>query len=257
MASFLKMVVLGIVQGATEFLPVSSSGHLTIAQEFLGISENRILFDVFLHLGTLVAVLLVFRKDVLALLSSKRRWIPYLVVASVPAAAVGVLLESQIERAFHSVLAVGALLVGNSLILGFASRARKKSATIQDVEGKGAVVVGLAQSVAILPGISRSGITVCSGLFMGWDPKLAVRFSFILAIPAILGAAALHITKCQSALSAGDVLAMAFAGLLISAATGYGALRLFIRILEKGRLWIFSVYCFLLGAGVLIYELVR
>ncbi len=257
MASILKMIVLGIVQGATEFLPVSSSGHLTIAQEFLGISENRILFDVFLHLGTVAAVLLVFGKDVLALLSSKRRWIPYLVAASVPAAAVGILLESQIERVFHSVLAVGALLIANSLILGFASRARKKRATIEDVEAKGALVVGVAQSMAILPGISRSGSTVCAGLLMGWDRKLAVRFSFILAIPAILGAAALHITKCHSALSAGDVLAMAFAGLLVSAATGYVALRLFIRILEKGKLWVFSAYCLLLGAGILMYELVR
>jgi len=250
------MVILGIVQGATEFLPVSSSGHLTIAQEFLGIAENRILFDAFLHIGTLIAIFLVFAKDVAALFSSKKRWIPYLVMASVPAAVMGLSFGSYIRAAFESLFAVGALLVGNSLILTAGGIAQRRRAAASEVDAKGAVAVGIAQSVAILPGISRSGSTVCCALLIGWDRRSAVRFSFLLAIPAIVGATLLEAMKCRSALAASDVWAMAFAGLLVSAAVGYVALRLFLKVVEKGKLWVFSAYCFVLGAAVIVYELV-
>jgi len=123
------------------------------------------------------------------------------------------------------------------------------------VDAKGAVAVGIAQSVAILPGISRSGSTVCCALLIGWDRRSAVRFSFLLAIPGIVGATLLEAMKCRSALAASDVWAMAFAGLLVSAAVGYVALRLFLKVVEKGKLWVFSVYCFVLGAAVIVYEL--
>lgn len=255
MPSILKTVILGIVQGATEFLPVSSSGHLTIAQGILGVTENRILLDVFLHVGTLIAILLVFWKDLLALFSSNRRWIPYLVLASAPAALVGLLLRSYIERVFDSVLAVAGLLVGNSLILAVGSISQRRRGEPSQVETKGALAVGVAQSVAILPGISRSGSTVCLGLVMGWEQAVAVRFSFLLAVPAIIGAAGLEAMKCRSALGTGDVWGTALLGVLVSAAAGYAALRLFLRAVEKGKLWLFSGYCFLLGATLIVYEL--
>jgi undecaprenyl-diphosphatase len=255
--SILKMVILGVVQGATEFLPVSSSGHLTISQEILGITENRILFDVFLHVGTLVAILLVFGRDLLALFTSKKRWIPYLALASVPAAVVGLTLRSLIEKAFESGLAVGVLLVGNSLILAAGSVAQRRGAVSSEVKSRGALVVGFAQSAAILPGISRSGSTVCSALLMGWERTVAVRFSFLLAIPAIVGAGAFEMMKCRSALAAQDVLGMAVTGLLVSAAAGYAALRLFLRTLEKGKLWIFSAYCLVVGAALIVYEVAQ
>jgi undecaprenyl-diphosphatase len=253
--SILKTVILGIVQGATEFLPVSSSGHLTIAQEILGVTENRILFDVFLHVGTLIAILLVFAKDLLALFSSNRRWIPYLVLASVPAALAGLFLRSYIERAFDSVFIVGGLLVGNSLILAVGSISQRRKAAPSEVETKGALAVGVAQSVAMLPGISRSGSTVSLGLVMGWQQAVAVRFSFLLAVPAIVGAAGLEAMKCRSALATGDFLETALLGVLVSAAAGYAALRLFLRAVEKRKLWLFSGYCFLLGAALIVYKL--
>lgn len=255
MGSILKMAILGVVQGATEFLPVSSSGHLTIAQEILHITEDRVLFVVFLHVGTLIAIFLVFGRDVLALFSSKKRWIPYLALASVPAAAVGLSLQPYIEKAFNSPLTVGALLLGNSAILAVGSAAQKRGATSSVVKTTGALVVGVAQSVAILPGISRSGSTVCSGLLVGWDRTVAVRFSFLLAIPAIAGAAAFETIRCRAALAADDALVMALTGVLVSAAVGYAALRLFLRALQKGKLLVFSAYCLALGAATIIYEL--
>ena len=261
MASILKMFILGIVQAATEFLPVSSSGHLTVARTILGtaensvLAENWVLFVVFLHVGTVIAILLVFGKDVLALFSSKRRWIPYLVLASLPAAVVGFSLESHVKRAFESLLAVGGLLVGNSLILAAGSVAQRRAASATDPKTRGALVVGLAQSVAILPGISRSGSTVCSGLLMGWDRTLAVRFSFLLAIPAIVGATGFEAMKCRSSLASSEVWAMALTGALVSAAVGYAALRLFLTILKRGKLWVFAGYCFVLGTALVVYKL--
>lgn len=275
MPSILKMLILGVVQGATEFLPVSSSGHLTIAQEILRITENRILFDVFLHMGTLIAILLVFRRDVLALFSSNRKWTFYLVLASVPAAVVGLTLEPLIEDAFNSVFAVGALLVLNSFVLALGSirqRRRLRAASVlccappavaaerhlaarSEVKAASALVVGAAQSVAILPGISRAGSTVCCGLLMGWEQSLAVRFSFLLAIPAIIGAGGLEVVKHRSELATGGVALMAIVGVSVSAAAGYAALRLFLKAVERAKLWLFSGYCFLVGAGVIAYKL--
>jgi len=253
--SILKMVILGVVQGATEFLPVSSSGHLTIMQDFLGIKENRILFDVFLHVGTLIAIFLVFGKHVIALFSSNRRWIPYLMLASAPAAIVALLLRSHIEKVFDSTLAVGGLLVGNSLILMAGSASARRRTKETRVGTKGALIVGVAQSLAILPGISRSGSTVCSGLVMGWEQSVAVRFSFLLAIPVMIGASLAEVMKCRSTLGSGEVVAMILTGLVVAAVVGYAALRLFLKAVEKGKLWVFAWYCLFVGAAIIVYKL--
>ncbi len=255
MQSILKMVILGVVQGATEFLPVSSSGHLTIMQDVLGIKENRVLLDVFLHLGTLIAIFIVFRRDLLNLLSTKRTWIPYLIIASLPAAAVGFTLNSCIERVFNSIQAVGLLLMVNSLILAAGSMAARRRREILPVGTGGAVIVGVAQSVAILPGISRAGSTVCSGLLVGWERKEAVKFSFLLAIPAIIGATGFEVLKSTSALGSGGFVGLALLGLAVSALVGWVALHLFMKAVEGGKLWVFAVYSFLLGAAVTAYKL--
>ncbi len=251
----MKAIILGVVQGATEFLPVSSSGHLTIMQEILGIEENRVLFDVFLHVGTLAAVFMVFGRDVVSLFSSNRAWIPYLAIATVPGAAVGFALSSSVETVFHNVHAIGWLLVVNSLILLAGSAAARRRHKRSTVEMKSALAVGLAQSVAILPGISRAGSTVCSGLLMGWERNVAVRFSFLLGIPIMVGAATLEVVKGRSALGSEGLLWTALIGSAVSAAVGYAALRLFLRALEKGKLWVFAAYSFLLGATVIAYKL--
>jgi undecaprenyl-diphosphatase len=256
LAAVLKMVLLGIVQGVTEFLPVSSTGHLTIIQEAVKIEGNRVLFDVFLHIGTLAAILMVFAKDVVALFSSNKRWIPYVVVACLPAAAVGLAAGSAIRSLFHSIAAVGGLLMCNGLVLALGSMAGRRRELSAEVAMKPALVVGVAQSIALLPGISRSGSTICSGLIMGWERRLAVRFSFLLAIPATVGAAVYEAAKCRSVLASGDVLVMALVGVVVSAGVGYVALRILVKAVLGGKLWVFAGYCFAVGAGLLLYGLV-
>lgn len=250
------MIILGVAQGATEFLPVSSSGHLTILQDVLNITENRILFDIFLHLGTLIAICVFFAKDIVALVSSKRKWIPYLILASVPAGLVGFTLRSPIEKVFDSTLLVAALLIGNGFILIVGSKASKRGKGLGQVGVKSSLWVGTAQCLAILPGISRSGTTVCSGLLLGWERRVAVLFSFLLAIPVMIGAAGVEIVRSPSVLQSHDVLVMAITGIMVSALTGYGALRLFLKAVENEKLWLFAVYCFAIGTGVILFKLV-
>jgi undecaprenyl-diphosphatase len=253
----LEMIVLGVVQGATEFLPVSSSGHLTIVQELFGIHENRVLFDIFLHAGTLIAIFLVFGKHIVQLFSRNRVWIPYLALATLPAVVVGVMLESQIKRTFESTAVVGAMLIANGFILlgGNAATARLKKSS--QVNARRSLLVGAAQALAILPGISRSGSTVCSGLLLGWKREIAVRFSFLLAIPVMLGVCVRELWKSPSTLAADGVGTMALTGLVVAAVVGYAALRLFLKVVEKGKLWIFAAYTFSLGAVILVWQLLK
>ena len=255
MHPILEMIVLGVVQGATEFLPVSSSGHLTVFQELLGIQENRVLFDIFLHAGTLIAIFLVFGKHILLLFSRNRAWIPQLALATVPAVVVGVLLESEIQKAFHSTAVVGAMLIANGFILLAGNAAAAGVRKTSQVNAKRSLLVGAAQALAILPGISRSGSTVCSGLLLGWRREIAVRFSFLLAIPVMLGVCVREVWTSGSSLSGDNVGTMALTGLVVAGVTGYVALRLFLRVVEKGRLWIFAAYTFTLGAGILVWQL--
>jgi undecaprenyl-diphosphatase len=262
------MIVLGVVQGATEFLPVSSSAHLTVFQELFGIQENRVFFDIFLHAGTLIAIFLVFGKHIIQLFSRNRKWIRYLALATVPAVVVGLALESKIERVFGNITVVGALLIANGFILlagnAATGRLRKNSqdagedacGTLQ-VNAKKSLLVGAAQALAILPGISRSGSTVCSGLLVGWKREIAVRFSFLLAIPVMLGVCLRELWKSRSLLAADGVGTMALTGLVVAAVVGYAALRLFLRVVEKGKLWIFAAYTFSLGAAILVWQLVK
>lgn len=297
MRPILEMIVLGVVQGATEFLPVSSSGHLTILQEFFGIEENRILTDVCLHVGTLIAILVVFGKHIVELFSRNRMWIFYLALATVPAVAVGLTLESHIEKVFQSTSAVGALLIVNGFILlaGNAATARRSAgvspafsraarasglhslaglgmkvqagtpalqraggdACATQVTAKNSLLVGAAQALAILPGISRSGSTVCCGLLVGWKRDVAVRFSFLLAIPAIVGGSAYKLWEARSVLSIEGTGTLLLTGLVVAGVVGYVALRLFLKVVERGKLWVFAAYCFLLGAAVVVWELLK
>lgn len=257
MHPILEMIVLGVVQGATEFLPVSSSGHLTVFQELFGIQENRVLFDIFLHAGTLIAIFLVFGKYVLQLFSRNRMWIPYLALGTVPAVVVGVALESKIERVFGSTAVVGAMLIANGFILLAGNAAAAGIRRTSRVNAKRSFLVGAAQALAILPGISRSGSTVCSGLLVGWKRDIAVRFSFLLAIPVMLGVCLRELWKSRSTLAADGVGTMALTGLVVAGVTGYVALRLFLKVVEKGKLWVFAVYTFTLGAGILVWQLLR
>lgn len=253
-AGWFELTVLAIVQGVAEFLPISSSGHLVLTQELLGVSESSIALEIALHVGTLLAVLLVYRADVLTILGDVFRgkiseaWL--LVVASIPAGLVGVFLDDIVEAAFADVrlVAVGLFMTAGFLLLG--ERFRRRNLAEQRDEpltvGR-ALIVGVFQAVAICPGISRSGSTIAAGLAVGWTTARAARFSFLISIIAIGGAAVLKLPKALAA--DGEVIRLGF-GIGISAVVGWVSLVWLLKLLERGAFKGFAIYCALAGAAV-------
>ena len=265
MTTILEAIILGIVQGLTEFLPISSSGHLILAEWATGWKGeliNNLTFDVALHVGTLTAVLwyfwrdwLKFGKSTLRVLQGKAmeyeaRLVWYIVLATVPAVIIGLLFERIVETAFRNPLLVaGALLLG-SLLMWVADRYSSRTRHLGTMTLGHALFVGCAQAVALIPGISRSGITIAAGLAAGYRREDAARFSFLLSTPVIAGAAlhkAGHITFTGHA-AWGCVL-----GTLSSAVVGYLAIRFLIRYLERHSLNIFVWYRVALAAVVVLY----
>ena len=259
-------VVLGIVQGLTEFLPVSSSGHLVLVQHLLGITSPQLLFDVVVHLGTLLAVLAAVRQEVLAVLRGVAAWprllaagptdagtaregrlAAWVLVGTLPAAAVGLLLADRIEALFASVRAVGVALLVTAGLLALAERAGSRSAGLWEVGPGRALLIGLAQAVAVVPGISRSGSTLAAGMLAGVEREAAARFSFLLAVPAIAGAGLLAGLKgATGALAAPGAGALA-AGFVAAAASGYLAIHLLLATLRRGALRWFALYVTAVG----------
>jgi undecaprenyl-diphosphatase len=255
----LQVTLLALVQGLTEFLPVSSSGHLVLLQEALGVGESGLLLPVALHVGTLLAVLLVYRDTLLAtlkdLLAGRPRYAALLLGGSVPAGLAGVLLEDWFEERFGDprAAAVGLLVTALVLVLGDAARRRHAEAARGRPTALDALAVGAAQAIAILPGISRSGATISAGLARGLMPAEAARFSFLLSVIAIGGAALL---EARGLLDGEDpqapgVLLVAW-GVLVSAAVGWAALRLLLAFLARGAFLWFAAYCAALGTAYLL-----
>jgi undecaprenyl-diphosphatase len=264
----LKAVLLGLVQGLTEFLPVSSSGHLVLGQHLFGLTEPELLFDVVVHLGTLIAVLTVYYGDVARLTAEfvrlprtlaggwRAAWadrpmfrLLILVLAgSVPTGLIGVLFKDAFEVLFGSTLAVGFALMATGTILLLTRRLRPTGRPLTGMTGKDALVVGLVQGLAITPGVSRSGITISTGLLLGLDRELAARFSFLLFVPAILGALVLELADASAGSFGPPALVAGFLAALIS---GLAALRLLLRVVRRGALHYFAYYCYLLGAVVI------
>ncbi len=256
-------VVLGIVQGLTEFLPVSSSGHLVLGQRLLGVNEPSMLFDVAVHVGTLVAVVAVFRNDIWAMLQglwdrgtagrTGRRLIWLVVVGSVPTAIIGLLFKDRFEAMFSSCLAVGVALLITGTLLAVAGRAPAGDRDAERTGAGRALLIGAAQGLAITPGLSRSGSTISVALLLGVDRKLAAHYSFLLSIPAILGALLLQVRD----LEAGQ--AVDWAPLLIGGAvagvTGWAALRVLLRVVQAGRLHWFAPYCWVLGLAAVAWSI--
>ena len=259
--NLLEAFSLGLVQGLTEFLPVSSSGHLVIAQGLWGISEPQIMFDIILHLGTLVAVVLFLRKELAqmagvlfsgAWLNPVKSWredspfriMVMVLIACVPTALIGFILRDRFEELFASTRAVGFALLATGAIL-FATRHRICRETCQEEAGPGqGGPPGPGPGAGHHPGISRSGTTIAAGLFLGLERTAAARFSFLLFIPAVFGALLLEVGKASGAdLSAGP----AITGFLVSAGSGYLALVLLLKLLAHGKFFIFAPYCWLLG----------
>ncbi|MCX6133377.1 MAG: undecaprenyl-diphosphate phosphatase [Ignavibacteriales bacterium] len=266
--SILQAAILGLLQGLTEFLPVSSSGHLVFFKQLLNVSNPEMLsFDVFVHFGTLISVCIIFRKDIghifRSFLEAARtqtwkaayatneyfRLGTAIIIASVPAAVVGLIFHDQIAEAFRDPKLVSVNLVVTGLFL-FLTRFPVA------LEGKrvGAVsgfIIGIAQSVAILPGISRSGSTISTALFLHIPPALAARFSFLLSVPVIAGAALLE-TKTIVHQGAEIGFGPFIVGVVAAAIMGYVSIKLLLRIIERGRFSWFAFYCFVAGiAGIL------
>lgn len=263
--SALHAIVLGAVQGLTEFIPISSSGHLVLVPEALGWDEPGLAFDVMLHVASLVALVGYFRKDLLAITKGvlggdpvTRRLSVLLVVGSIPAAIAGITLNDYFEKSFTDakasalqLLMTAAILVGAELIFRYHQARNERLRGIDDLDAKDATVIGIAQAISILPGISRSGSTIAAGLGLKMERDDAARFAFLLAIPALFGAALVKVPELGSAeLSSGA----AIGGFVASLVTSYLAIAGLIRYLRTRTLYPFAIYCVV--AGVFFYLVV-
>jgi undecaprenyl-diphosphatase len=255
--TFFEAAMLGIIQGLTEFLPVSSSGHIELGKVLLDVqTSDHLLFSVVVHFATALSTIIIFRKDIGALIYSSLRlrydeqtaYVLKLLLSMVPVGIVGVLFEEEIENFFTgNIVFVGCMLIVTGMLLTFTYY--KKPGEGKVTYGK-AMLIGLAQAIAILPGISRSGATISTGLLLGVEKSNAARFSFIMVLIPILGATALKLKDYWEApaASGGISAAVLFTGFMAAFLAGLLACTWMIRIVKKGKLIYFAVYCFFIGA---------
>ena len=274
--TLLSSVILGLVQGVAEFLPISSSGHLAIAEHLLGATGTQPpeFFDVLLHLGTLVAVFIAYWEDIRDMIAEffdgvrdiahhttpvpvppARRMILLIIVGTLPLVAV-LPIRDLVEGLADNMYFVGGALLVTGCLLYASDRVKKgrkteKSATLVDV-----LLVGVAQAVATCPGISRSGTTITTGCFVGFERKFAVRYSFLMSIPAILGANILSLKDAISTVVWAEV-PLYLVGVLVSAVVGYACIRLLKMIADKGKFGFFAYYCWVVGALTLILTIIQ
>ncbi|MEF8726348.1 MAG: undecaprenyl-diphosphate phosphatase [Candidatus Bipolaricaulota bacterium] len=260
-------MALGLIQGLTEFLPVSSSGHLVIFKHLFGLQgPNNPLLEALLHFGTLIAVFVAFRGRIKKIILSPLpgsdsekggKYLIHLLVATVPIAVIGLLAKDFIEAAFNSVRSAGAGLLVTGIVL-FALRYRNTVGSERDMDSfnwKDSLSIGLAQVTALFPGISRSGVTISTGLFKKLEPGLVAEFSFLLMVPAVLGANALQVWEVFSENSISSIpLGGYLLGTVISAVSGFFAIKWLLQLLRRGELSNFSYYCLALGGAVLIWS---
>jgi undecaprenyl-diphosphatase len=269
-------IILGIVQGLTEFLPVSSSGHLVLGQIFFGITQSQLVFDISVHMGTLLAVLVVYASDITAMLVSVFRFflkavtfnpaVPLfkedenlqmaglIIIGSIPTAIIGLCLKQFEHILFTSQVLVGCMLIVTGTILWISKRyyftADKKS----NPGIKKAILIGICQGLAVIPGISRSGSTIAAGMFLGLDRHKAAKFSFLLSIPAILGAQVLSIKDMvTTGISIDSVTIYAT---IASFITGLIALKILLTLVHSGRFHLFAPYCWIIGSLVLLSKVI-
>lgn len=249
--TFIEALIMGIIQGLTEFLPVSSSGHLVIAQKLLGVESGVVYFNVAVHFATLVAVCIALWEEVLAILKKpfgKMTWL--LVIATVPAVMVGVLLNDAFEAVTLSGITVGIGLLVTGIILFITSRPIEGKRSLDDLGWYDALIAGVAQAIAIVPGISRSGMTIAANLSLKMKRQLAVKFAFLMSIPVILGGFILETYQLVSDGSTSvDLLPLAI-GVIAAGISGYFAIKLFIRTVVRGKLRVFAWYA--LAVAILI-----
>ncbi len=255
MTTILESIILGIVQGITEWLPISSSGHLAITKQLFGISQP-IVWDVVLHLGSLLVIVLVFWKDIRRLVvgvvqgkKSSLKLALQLIIATIPIAIVGLVFNDWIKSLFQSLRTVGYSLLFTSLILLLSRFPKVKT---KSLNYKNTVVMGLMQAIAILPGVSRSGMTISTGLMQGVKREEAATFSFLMFIPAILGASLLEIGDVANVTDVGN-LTIATIAVIVS---GYISLKWLLKVIKHGDFNKFGWYCLVLGLFVLIFTFI-
>ncbi|MEM2131441.1 MAG: undecaprenyl-diphosphate phosphatase [Candidatus Woesearchaeota archaeon] len=249
--NLIEAIILGIIQGITEWLPISSSGHLVLFQSIFKIRQPLI-FDVLLHFGSLLVILFVFRKEILELIAGvlkrEKKYLQLtimLVLATIPIVLVGYFLKDYIESAFSNLSFVGFAWIFTSIILFLSKYPKIKDKKLNFLNS---FFMGISQAIAILPGVSRSGITISTGLMQGIKQEEAAKFSFLMAIPPILGATLLEIKNINQI----ENLSYALIGVLFSMISGYLSLKFLLKIIKTNKFSYFSIYCFVLGLIVLI-----
>lgn len=271
-----EAIILGLVQGLAEFLPISSSGHLALLQYFFGIEGESVLaFAVLMHVGTLISVFIVYWKDIAELFQElirvivdictgkglgtmknpTRRMGYMIIVATIPTAVIGILFNDIFAGFYNSLIAIGIGLLITGTILWIAERLNSSKTGIMDMKFRHAVFVGICQGIAITPGISRSGSTLFGGLISGINREVAVKFAFLISIPSILGSV---ILEAPSAFEQGldmSLIVPVLAGVIVSAVSGLIAIKAMIAFVTKQKLSYFSFYTWILGAAVILYSI--
>ena len=272
--TLLQSIILGIIQGLTEFLPISSSAHLVIAPYIFGWhipAQEGFIFDVLVQLGTLLAVIFYFRKDLFQIivgvinglidkrpfsnLMSRLGWI--LILATIPAVIAGFLFKDLVERAFGSPLAAGLFLLGTAALLVIAERVGKRNRLFDTISWLDALIVGLFQVISLLPGISRSGSTIAGGLIRNLDRPSAARFSFLMTVPVMIGAGALALVDLIKSPTFTMQIPTLIAGFIVSAIVGYLSIRWLLSYLIKHPLYFFAIYCLVLSIITIIFSFAR
>lgn len=265
--SIIEAIILGLIQGITEFLPVSSSGHLQIGNSLFGLDQSggeNLSFSVVVHAGTALSTIVIFRKDIVQIINGllKFKWndetkfAAFILISMMPVTFLGLFYQKELEELFNDqLLLVGAMLFVTGVLLYLADRAKE---TNKEVRGVEAFIIGLGQAVSVLPGLSRSGTTISTSVLLGIDRRKAARFSFLMVLPVIFGKMILEIKKIteSEAVNEGLDLLPLLLGFFAAFVTGLMACKWMIALVRRAKLKYFSLYCFVVAGVLLIYELV-
>lgn len=281
--NYLMSILMGFIQGVAEFLPISSSGHLTLFQAFFGMEnmeETHMFFTVLLHFGTLISVCIVYWRDIIDMIREfflgiralavrdesvgkppAARWMVMLIVVATLPLFVMVFFKNALEQVFSNPILVSCMLLLTGFILFFSDRLARGHKTAKNATVTDALLVGCAQAVAIIPGISRSGATISAGMLRGFDRNFAVRFSFLMSLPAVVGATLLELKDAATAPDFAEqvvpLLPVYLVGVVVSAVVGYFAIRLVKSLADKGKFGSFAYYCWAVGAVSLIAGILK
>lgn len=250
MVSLLEAVILSIIQGITEWFPISSSGHLALAQNFFGFQDLS--YDVFLHFASIFAVLFMFKRDILKIFSFNKESLNYillLIIAIIPAGILGFYFSDYIEKLFSNMIYLGFFFIFSGIIIYFTKFTNENKS---DITKKDAFFIGLLQAIALMPGISRSGMTISAGLFKGISKRASIRFSFLMSIPIILGASVLKAKDLTASNINLNILVVSF---IITFLVSIFTIKILIKIISKDKFYLFGVYNILLGGLVLTLSL--